>query len=110
MGKARMDKGFQHKHQQTRAKQSHDMTMQITDGEAIAEAFLTVRYSLWQLDAGNRSTLEIFRIQHSQMAAITYGVIHHGEHPAIVLCLCVRSRTEDGLLGKLIWAGVPHVC
>ena len=38
MGKARMDKAFQHKHQQTRAKQSHNMTMQITDGEAVAEA------------------------------------------------------------------------
>jgi hypothetical protein len=71
---------------------------------------LTIRYSLWQLDAGNRSFLEIFGVQYSQMATITYGVIHHCKHPAIILCLCVRARAEDGLLGKLVWPGVPDVC
>ena len=63
-----------------------------------------------QVYEGNRALGDAFRVQDGQICGVAGRSVHHGQHPAIILAVCILARHKDGLLATRDTANFNHTC
>ncbi len=53
-----------------------------------------------QVYEGDRALGDAFCIQDSQVCCVAGRAVHHCQHPAVILAVCILARHKDGLLAK----------